>query len=108
MSDIWSDITRRLDLLEVALKEVGERGRAYAESEAAYRQALAVKILELRDAHTPVTICPDLARGDAKVSRLKLERDCAEASYKAALEAINCYKLRIKVLEAEYDRELRG
>lgn len=107
--DIWQEIQSRLDLLDVALKEVGKRGREYAEAESEYRTALAVEILRLRnDEGYPVTLVPDLARGNPNVARLKVERDCKESLYKAALEAINVNKLRIKILEAEYDREYRG
>ena len=104
--DIWTDIQNRLDLLDVAVKEVGSRGRAYAEAEADYRTALATKILRLRDGENyPVTLCPDLARGNRKVALLKVKRDTSEALYKAALESINVNKIRIKVLEAQLSRE---
>lgn len=104
--ELWQDIQYRLDLLDVAVKEIGSRGRAYAEAEAAYRTALAVEELRLRDEEGyPVTLVPDLARGNQKVARLKLERDSSEALYKAALEAINVNKLRIKILETQLQRE---
>ena len=107
--DIWTDIQNRLDLLDIAVKEVGSRGRAYAEAEADYRTALATEILRLRDVENyPVTLCPDLARGNRQVALLKVKRDTSEALYKAALEAINTNKLRIKILEAQLDREYRG
>lgn len=103
--DLWQDIQYRLDLLDVAVKEIGARGKAYAEAESAYRTALATEILRLRERGEKVTITPDLARGNPHVAALKLERDCAEALYKAALEAINVGKLRIKILESQLQRE---
>lgn len=106
--DLWSEIQTRFEHLDYALKEVGGRGRTYAEAEAAYRQALATKILELREAGLPVTITPDVARGTKEIALLKMERDCAEALYKAAAESINVNKLRIKILEAQMNREYQG
>lgn len=103
--DIWTEIQRRFDHLDYALKEIGGRGRAYAEAESKYRQALAVKILELREEGMAVTITPDVARGTREIALLKMERDCAEALYKAAMESINVNKLRIKILEAQMQRE---
>ena len=44
----------------------------------------------------------------ADIANLKFQRDCAEAKYKAALEAVNVYKLKIKSLEAQIEREWRG
>lgn len=105
MNDLWTDIQRRLDLLDVSLREVGKRGREYAEAEADYRSALSAKILELRADNMPVTICPDVARGTQHIAMLKMDRDCKEALYKAALESVNVYKLQIKVLEAQMQRE---
>ena len=107
--EIWNDIQHRLDLLDIAVREVGTRGRAFAEAESAYRTALATETLRLRnDEGYPVTLVPDLARGKPEVARLKVERDCSEALYKAALEAINVNKLRIKILEAQMAREYNG
>lgn len=103
--DIWSEMQKRFDLLDYALKEVGNRGRTFAEAESEYRQALATKMLELRSDGMPVTICPDVARGTREIALLKMERDCAESLYKAALESINVNKLRIKILEEQMKRE---
>lgn len=109
VQDIWTDIQGRLDLLDMAVKELGKRGRTYAEAESEYRTALATEVLRLREEEGhPVTLVPDLARGNKEVARLKVERDCAEALYKAALEAINVNKIRIRVLESQMDREYRG
>lgn len=105
MTDIWSEIQKRFEHLDYALKEIGVRGRAYAEAESNYRQALATKILELRAEGMPVTITPDVARGTKEIAELKLERDCAEALFKAAQESIQVNKLRIKILEAQMNRE---
>lgn len=107
--DLWANIQERLDWLDEAVKSIRFRGRDYAEAESKYRSALAKEILRLRDEEGyPVTLVPDLARGNPEVAQLKVERDCAESLYKSALEAINVNKLRIKVLEAQHDREWRG
>lgn len=107
--DLWENIRQRLDWLDEAVKSIRFRGREYAEAESRYRATLATEILRLRDEEgRPVTLVPDLARGNPEVAKLKVERDCAESLYKSALEAINVNKLRIKVLESQLDREWRG
>lgn len=105
ITDLWSEIQKRFEHLDYALKEVGVRGRAYAEAESAYRQALATKILELRADGMPVTITPDVARGTKEIAALKLERDCAKALFDAAQESIQVNKLRIRILESQMQRE---
>lgn len=107
--ELWSAISERLDLLDEAVKALRFRGRDYAETEAEYRKALAVEELRLRVTEgMPVTLIPDLARGKDDIADLKAKRDCAEANYKSVIEAINVNKLRVKVLEAQAEREWRG
>ncbi len=106
---LWQAITERLDMLDDAVRCLRHRARDYAEAEASYRQSLAVEILRLREEEgMPVTIIPDLARGNEEIAALKVERDCAEALYNSALEAINVNKLRVRVLEAQHEREWRS
>lgn len=92
-------------MLEVALKECKNRGRAAAEAEQKYRMKLAEKILLLRDQKLPATLIGDLARGDKDVAMLKFERDCAEVVYDNAREAVNVYKRQIDVLREQIERE---
>lgn len=105
MVDPISEVWRRAEMLEVALKECKSRGRAAAEAEQKYRMKLAAKILELRDQKLPATLIGDLARGDKDVAMLKFERDCAEVVYDNAKEAVNVYKRQIDVLREQIERE---
>jgi hypothetical protein len=103
--DLMNELAAKVSMLDVALKALGDRGRAFAQSEMDYRIALAEKILVERDKNTPVTIIGDIGRGDRKIAKLRFDRTCAEIVYKAALEAINVYKLQAKILENQIDRE---
>lgn len=105
IEDPISEVWRRSEMLEVALKECKTRGRAAAEAERAYRVALAEKILTLREKGMPATLIGDLARGDKEVAMLKLDRDCSEVVYDNAKEAINVYKRQIDVLREQIERE---
>lgn len=106
--DLLLELQGRVALADMALNSLGSRGRAFAQAEHDYRVALAKKTLEERASGMPVTIISDVCRGDGKIAKLRLERDSAEALYKSNLEAINLYKLQIKVLESQIDREYRG
>ena len=105
MVDPISEVWRRSEMLEVALKECKTRGRAAAEAEQAYRVKLAEKILLLREDKYPATLIGDLARGDREVAQLKFERDCAEVVYDNAKEAVNVFKRQIDVLREQIERE---
>lgn len=106
--DLVIELQGKVQMLDKALQQLGNRGRAFAQSEQDYRIALAQKIITERDKGTPVTIISDVCRGDKVIAKLKFERDVAEAVYKSALEAINCFKLQIKVLENQIDREWKN
>lgn len=103
--DLVQEIGQKSRLLDTAIKELGKRGRAYAEAEKEYRIAMARKILEEREKGTPVTIISDLCRGNPEIAKLRFDRDCAEVVYKSAMEAINGYKLQIRILDAQVERE---
>lgn len=92
-------------MLRSALSEFHKRSRAYSESRKSYQIALAKQILLLRSEKYPATIIPDLARGNEEVAELRFERDIAEGLMKSAQEAINVYKLEVRLLESQIDRE---
>lgn len=106
--DPITEVWRRSEMLEVALKECKTRGRAAAEAEQTYRVKLAEKILLLREEKYPATLIGDLARGDREVAKLKFERDCAEVVYDNAKEAVNVFKRQIDVLREQIDREWKN
>lgn len=114
--DVWEELSMsgqeifltmqdKTNLLDTALGQLGKRGRAYAEAEKAYRIALRQEILKERDKGTPVTVISDICRGNEDIATKKFQRDVAETTYKAAMEAINIYKLEVNLLREQIDRE---
>jgi hypothetical protein len=103
--DLINEIGVKTALLDAAITQLGKRGRAYAQAEMEYKVALSRMILEEREKGTPVTIISDICRGSPEIARLRFQRDCAEVVYKAALEAINSYKLQIRILDNQVQRE---
>ncbi len=108
MVDPITEVWRRSEMLEVALRECKTRGQAAAEAERVYRVALAEKILLLREGGLPATLIGDVARGDKDVARLKFDRDCSQVVYDNAQEAVMVYKKQIDVLREQIDREWRN
>jgi hypothetical protein len=107
MVDLVSEIGTKTALLDKAIQQLGVRGKAYAQAECDYRTALSKKILEYRADGMPVTIISDICRGLPEIAKLRLERDIAQTVYESAKEAINGYKLQIKILDAQVEREWR-
>lgn len=105
MDNLIQEIGAKSALLDAAIKQLGIRGRAYAQAEHDYRVAMRKKVLQERANGTPVTIISDLCRGDPDVAKLRMERDIALTVYESAQEAINGYKLQIRILDSQIERE---
>lgn len=104
MQELHEQLDELTDMTMEELAACRTAGCQYAENEAEYRKALRVAILEERDKGTPATITSDLCRGRPDIAELKRLRDCSEAIYKSSQEAINVYKLRIRMIDAQIAR----
>ena len=97
-----------IHLLDEAVHQYSERGKTFASAKCEYQVELAKKMLELRASGHPATIVPDLSRGDTKIAQLRFKKDVAEVVYKSAQEAIQNYKLQIRILESQIEREWKS
>ena len=103
--ELIQQIQQKTALLDNALRESKERGIASADAEREYKVALSKAMLTERERGTPVTIISDICRGQEEIAGLRRERDIADALYKAAREAINVYKIQLRVLQEQAERE---
>ena len=93
------------NLLTSALSEYKKRGQDYAKAYRDYRVKVAQKLLQLKAEGMPVTIAYDIARGDEDVASAKEKEIITESLYKSCQEAINVYKLKIKILQNNISNE---
>ena len=103
--DIMQEMSTLRVMLDRAVTEAKERGRVLAKCEHDYRVAKAKYILQQRTEGTPVTILADLAKGEEHFARLCMERDIAQTLYDSSKEAINSYKLQIRIVQEQIQRE---
>ena len=104
MQELYEQLDDLTDRLMNELEVCKTSGCQYADNEAEYRKALRLAILQERDKGTAVTLTSDLCRGRPDIAEKKRLRDCSEAIYKASQEAINVYKLRIRMVDAQITR----
>ena len=102
---MYNEIMEEQAKLEQALNQLKKRGVTLAEAERDYKIALRSEILKLRDNGHAATLVLNLAYGTPEIAKLRMQRDIAEALYKSALEAINIYKLKVRVMQNQYDKE---
>lgn len=104
--ELYRELDAKTRLLDRAITELRERGKALSEAERDYRMAKAKGILSEREKGTPATLTLDLVMGDKDVSMLRMKRDCADVLYKSAYEFIQTTKLEIRLLDAQIAREM--
>ena len=93
------------NLLTSALSEYKKRGQDYAKAYRDYRVKVAQKLLQLKAEGMPVTISYDIARGDEEVANAKEQEIITECLYKSCQEAVNVYKLKIKILQENINKD---
>ena len=102
---MWAEIQETLSNLDLALAQAKTRGLEYSKAEAAYYSAKDRRVRELMDEGYSATAIGMIVKGEESVNdKLQHYRDM-EVLYKNALEAVNVYKLRLRVLESQYERE---
>lgn len=103
--ELQEELNKQVELLQKSLEKLKETGKSYAEAERKYKVILRQECLKLRDEGMAIGMIDKTCYGIPKVADARFERDCAEAVYKANQEAINTYKLKIRLLESQIGRE---
>lgn len=108
MQDLMNELTEHRKMLDKAIVELKNRGKAKAKTEEAYRVALSKEMLLQRAEGTPVTILGDIVRGKEDIANLKCARDIAETLYESNMQAIYSIKLNIGIVENQINAERKG
>jgi hypothetical protein len=103
--DLLQELWKTNELLSKALEQFKARGQEYAKCYRNYRVLVAQELLKLKAEGMPVTIAYDIARGKEEVADAKEKEIIAECMYKSCQEAINTYKLQIKILQEQINKE---
>ena len=69
-------------------------------TERIYRIELRKKLLQLRIEKIPSSIIQDIAKGDEKISKLRMERGLAENNYYTCQEALRTKRLEMEILRS--------
>jgi hypothetical protein len=104
--DLWSEIRSKTKQLDYSVRELRKSGTAYAEAEKTYKIKLREWCLRLRSQDMPIGLIDKTCYGIPEIAELRFKRDCAQAVYRANLEAINAIKLEIKIINEQLGREL--
>jgi hypothetical protein len=98
------EIMEKIELAKLALAkgniQLKTLGVKKVNKERAYRIELKKELLKLRVDKCPVAIIQDIAKGNDRISYLRLERDLAENSYTVCQEAMRNTRLELETLRS--------
>lgn len=104
--DLYVELQKKINELNISIKKLRETGTDYAEAEREYKITLRNEALKLRaEKGMPVTLIQQVVYGVPEVAEKRFKRDVKEAVYKANIEAINVFKLQVRIIEAQLQRE---
>jgi len=92
-------------LLLSALKLCRQRGMYMCEAESSYYTAKADAVFHLKEEKMPATLISLVVKGVREVVARLRDFHASEVEYKNAQEAVNVYKLVLRSLESEIERE---
>jgi len=99
------EIQNTYDLLSQSIKALKRTSEAYAKAEKEYKILLRQECLKLRDEGMAIGMISITCYGIPEVAEARFKRDIAEANYKANQEAIQAYKLQLRLMDNQVQRE---
>ena len=103
--DLALELQDKIEKLNISIQELRKSGRGLAEAEREYKILLRQECLKLRDEGMAVGMIDKTCYGIPSVAEARFRRDVAEVKYKANMEAINTYKLEIRIIQNQIDKE---
>ena len=103
--ELWEELNDINNKLEASIKALKRTSNNYACAERDYKILLRQECLKLRDEGMAIGMITLTCYGIPSVAEARFKRDIAEANYKANIEAINSFKLQLRLLDAQIGRE---
>lgn len=104
--DLYNDIQQLMNELTTSIKLLRKNGNELASAERDYKVCLRQEALKLRsEQDMPVTLINQIIYGVPDVADKRFKRDVAETMYNTNQEHINVTKLKLRLLEAQLNRE---
>lgn len=103
--DLYSELEEIKQKLDISIKELRKNGSKYAEAEKEYKLLFRQECLKLRDEGMAIGLIKLTCYGIPSVAQARFERDIAQIIYEANKEAINVFKLELRLLDEQIKRE---
>ena len=104
--ELYNELNSLCEKLTIAGSKLAKYGNEKAQTEHDYKIALRQEALKLRTTQDmPVTLIDKVVYGVPEVAEKRLARDIAETMYDTCKESINVLKLKVRILDAQINRE---
>lgn len=105
MDSLYQERLVKQKQLDASVRMLRQSGTEYAKAEKDYKILLRQECLKLRDEGMAIGMIDKTCYGVPAVAEARFKRDVAESVYRANQEAINTYKLELRLIEAQISRE---
>lgn len=104
--ELLNELNALCDKLTISGRQLAKYGNEKAEAEKEYKMCLRQEALKLRETKgMPVTLIQQVVYGVPEVAEKRFRRDVAETMYDTCKESINVLKLKVRILDAQINRE---
>ena len=103
--DLQLQLDEQVRLLQDSLDKLPKTGNDFAEAERDYKVILRKEVIKLREQGEAIGVISLICYGIPSVAEARFKRDVAQTLYEANQEAINTYKLKIRLIESQIGRE---
>ena len=103
--DLIDELQNLIKLLQASIKALRTTLNTWAKAEMDYKILLRQECLKLKDQGMAIGMIDKTCYGIPSVAEARFKRDIAEGNYKANQEAIQAYKLQIRLLDNQINRE---
>ena len=103
--DLQLELNKQVELLQKSLEKLRQTGSEYAKAERDYKVLLRQEVLKLRDSGEAIGVINLICYGIPSVAEARFKRDVCLSTYQANQEAIQTYKLKIRLIESQIQRD---
>ena len=103
--DLIEEIRQLKELLSASIRSLKKTASERAQAERDYKVLLRQEALRLRDDGMAIGMITLTVYGIPEVAEARQIRDIKDATYQANLEAIQSYKLQLRLLDNQVGRE---
>lgn len=104
-NDLFEQVEALQKKLDISVSALRKTGQEMARTEMEYKMLVSTETLRLRDEGMPATLIDKVVQGLKHVAKAKFDWTVAETMYSANQDAINAYKLQLRLLDSQISRE---